>query len=70
MTHLRIFTLTFATLLMLAACGKSDEQASAGPDTGGNDLLAFVPADTPYVAANLEPIPEDVLDSYLAKHAQ
>lgn len=67
MTHLRIFTLTLATLLMLAACGKSDEQASAMPDTGGNDLLAFVPADTPYVAANLEPIPEDVLDSYLAK---
>jgi hypothetical protein len=67
MTHLRIFTLTLATLLVLAACGKSDEQVSAVPDTGVNDLLAFVPADTPYVAANLEPIPEDVLDSYLAK---
>ncbi len=67
MTHLRIFTLALTALLVIAACGKSDEQVAAVSDSGSNDLLAFVPADTPYLAANLEPIPEDVLDSYLAK---
>lgn len=67
MTHLRIFTLALAALLVMAACGKSDQQASALPDGGSNTLLAFVPPDAPYVAANLEPIPENVLESYLAK---
>ena len=54
MTFLRIFTLVLATLLLMAACGKSDEQVSALPDHDSNKLLAFVPADTPYLAANLE----------------
>lgn len=67
MTQLRIFTLALAALLVMAACGKSDQQASALPDGGSNTLLAFVPPDAPYVAANLEPIPENVLESYLAK---
>jgi hypothetical protein len=67
MTHLRIYSLALTTLFVLAACGKSEDQVAAVPDSGGNDLLAFVPKDTPYLAANLEPIPEDVLDSYLAK---
>jgi hypothetical protein len=67
MTHLRILTLALTSLLVVAACGKSDEQVSSVSDADSNDLLAFVPADTPYLAANLAPIPEDVLDSYLAK---
>lgn len=32
----------------------------------GNDPLDFVPADTPYVFANLEPLPADVTTRYLA----
>ncbi len=32
----------------------------------GNDPLDFVPADTPYVFANLEPLPADVTGRYLA----
>jgi hypothetical protein len=42
-------------LLALAACGKK-------PDA--NSPLAFVPADTPYVFANLEPTPQPVLDQW------
>lgn len=44
-----------ALLLALAGCGKK-------PDA--NAPLAFVPADTPYVFANLEPVPQPVVDSW------
>lgn len=45
----------FALLLALAACGKKPDADSP---------LAFVPADTPYVFANLEPTPQPVLDEW------
>jgi hypothetical protein len=48
--------------LALGACSRDDESAAAG-----NALLDFVPADTPYLAANLEPLPEDVVDAYLQR---
>lgn len=44
-----------ALLLALAGCGKK-------PDA--NSPLAFVPADTPYVFANLAPLPQPVLDQW------
>lgn len=46
--------LALAAALLLAACSHKDKDAP----------LAFVPADTPYVFANLEPLPEDVLQAY------
>ena len=36
---------------------------------GSNELLSYVPADTPYLFANLEPVPEEVIDTYLAAPA-
>ena len=42
--------------LMLAGCGKDEE--TVADDT----LLKYVPADTPYVFASLEPLPDDVMD--------
>lgn len=48
--------------LALAACGR--EQAVSG---AANPLLGYVPADTPYVAANLEPLPEAIADAYLQR---
>jgi hypothetical protein len=51
--------LIFAVLILggISSCSKPDEQ-------GGLDssLLQYVPADTPYVFANPEPLPDDVLD--------
>lgn len=44
-----------ALALVLAACGK---------DRDGAAPLAFAPADTPYVFANLEPMPDAVIDSW------
>lgn len=49
-----LMTLLFAAVL--AACGPSRKDLSAP--------LAFVPADTPYVFANLEPLPDDFIESY------
>lgn len=49
----------FAVLIFggITSCSKSDEKR--GLD---NSLLQYVPADTPYVFANPEPLPDDVLD--------
>ncbi len=44
-----------ALLLALAGCGKKPDASSP---------LAFVPADTPYVFANLEPVPQPVVDHW------
>jgi hypothetical protein len=63
MTAVRTVFLATALVLTLAACGR-DEEPSA---VAGNALLDFVPADTPYLAANLEPLPEDVVDAYLQR---
>lgn len=58
----RTFTLTAlaATTLALGACSRDDSDA-------GNPFLAYVPADTAYVMANLEPTPTDVTDAWLAR---
>jgi hypothetical protein len=67
MNYLRLTTLSLVTLLVLAACGKSEESTEATAGTATNELLAYVPADTPYLFANLEPVPEDVIDTYLTR---
>jgi hypothetical protein len=67
MMPLRLIALILTALLSLSACGKSDEPDQATATAGENELLSYVPADTPYLMANLEPISEDILDSYLAK---
>ncbi|MDZ7643797.1 MAG: hypothetical protein U5K76_05960 [Woeseiaceae bacterium] len=52
--------LTTALLIVLGACGRdAPEQPSLAAD---NALLEYVSADTPYLFAMLEPLPEDVLD--------
>ena len=45
---------------MLGACGRTEEP-QASPES--QHLLAFVPADTPYLMANLQPLPEEVIDA-------
>ena len=67
MTHLRFILLLLTASLVLGACSKDEETFSSPPGAGAIDLLAYVPADTPYLLANLDPIPEDILDSYLEK---
>ena len=61
----RTIALIAGMTLLLAACDK-DETVVAIKENS-NPLLAYVPADTPYVAAALEPIPKDIVDAYLAR---
>jgi hypothetical protein len=61
MTTLRLAFATLALTLLAAGCSRSEEPAAAA-----TALLAYVPPDTPYLAANLEPLPEAVVDAYLA----
>jgi len=67
MSHMRLTTLALVALLSLAACGKSEDPPAATSDTASNELLAYVPADTPYLFANLEPVPDEIIDTYLAR---
>lgn len=62
MSTLRLAFAAALFTVLSAACGRSEEPAEPS-----NTLLAHVPADTPYVAANLEPLPETVVDSYLSR---
>ena len=52
----------FATFV-LAACDKSeDESGSSSAYTAADSLLNYVPANSPYVLASLQPLPDDVVD--------
>lgn len=63
MTAIRTVIVATALAFALGACSR-DEEFDAG---AGNALLDYVPADTPYLAANLEPLPEDVVNAYLQR---
>ena len=51
------FALLALSAGLLVACGKSQDSSSDAP-------LAFVPADTPYVYATLEPTPAAVIEQW------
>lgn len=63
MKQLSLVTLSLAAALSLTACNNSGEPAAPDVTESTKSLLSHVPADTPYVMANLRPIPEDVLDA-------
>jgi hypothetical protein len=57
-----LFLMVFAAL-GLAACSKDKEPAPATSALSSNDtILRYVPADTPYVLASVEPIPDELMD--------
>lgn len=53
-----------AVALTVAACGKGPEQVA---QASSNSLLDYVPNDTPYLAGNLQPFPEDVIEANFAR---
>jgi hypothetical protein len=65
MTPIRLATLIAALTLLVAACDRSD--APAEPTYEMNALVDFVPAETPYLAANLAPLPDDFIDTWLVR---
>jgi hypothetical protein len=52
-------------LLTVSACGKDEAKPAIGGSS--NTLLSYVPPATPFLAANLQPTPGEVIDSFLLK---
>lgn len=63
MKFTRTLALIATAALLLTACNR--ESATVKENT--NPLLAYVPADTAYVFANLEPTPKELTDAYVAR---
>lgn len=53
--------LSLGALLFVAGCGKKGDDAGSGSLSNTDGVLAFVPADTPYVIANVEPIDDELV---------
>ena len=62
-----LLTTACTMAVALAACGQKEEQAAVPATDEAQSLLSMVPADTPYLAANLAPPPDAVIDTYLAR---
>jgi len=69
MTQFRLAVLAATSFLFIVACSDGKDEPSAAVDEagGGNQLLVHVPADTPYLFANLERVPDEVLDTFLLR---
>ncbi|MEN1728869.1 MAG: hypothetical protein AAGJ52_10570, partial [Pseudomonadota bacterium] len=63
----RLFLLTLLAAMMLIGCGGSDDSEGAAANTmsasdGGNPLFERIDADTVMIGANLQRVPEDLVD--------
>lgn len=67
MKLIRTFALIISASLILTACSKEPDDATVGLKENTNPLLAYVPADTTYVFADLEPIPAEITDVYITR---
>lgn len=63
MKFTRTLVLITTAALLVTACNRDD--ATVKENT--NPLLAYAPADTAYVFANLEPTPKELTDAYVAR---
>ena len=67
-TRTQLLLLAGALALMLAGCGK-DEPAVTDITPEARSLLAYVPADTPYLAGNLAALPDEIIDLQFQRYA-
>jgi hypothetical protein len=59
----KVIPLLAISAVLLSACSKDDEPEVTTATLGaGSDLLQYVPADSPYVFATLETLPDDIMD--------
>lgn len=63
----RTFALIFSASLMFTACSKEADDTTVNLKQNTNPLLSYVPVDTPYVFADLEPVPVEITDVYVAR---
>lgn len=70
MINLRLLALGTTALLTITACGKNEDaatEAAAEVSATAQSLFAYVPRDTPYLAGNLEPPTDEVIDVFLQR---
>ena len=67
MSYLRLLAIGTVSLLMVAACGKSEDAVEVAIEKTDSTLFDYVPSDTPYLAGNLQPIPDDVIEVFLQR---
>ncbi len=67
MSYLRLLAIGTVSLLMVAACGKSEDAVEVAIEKTDSTLFDYVPADTPYLAGNLQPIPDEVIEVFLQR---
>ncbi len=67
MSYLRLLAIGTASLLIVSACGKSEDTNEVTVEKTANTLLEYAPSDTPYLAGNLQPTPDEVIDVFLQR---
>lgn len=63
----RTLLLIISAALFLTACNKDSDESVVALKENTNPLLAYVPADTAYVFADLEPAPVEITDAYVER---
>ena len=67
MKFIRTLALIASASLIFAACSKEPDDADVSVKENTNPLLAYVPTDTAYVFADLEPVPAEITDVYVTR---
>jgi hypothetical protein len=67
MKLIRTLAIIVSATLIFTACSKESDDAVFAVEENTNPLLAYVPADTPYVFADLESVPEEITDAYVTR---
>lgn len=67
MSYLRLVAMGAALLLTVTACSKTEEAVEIAVEQTENTLFDYVPTNTPYLAGNLEPIPNEVIEVFLQR---
>jgi hypothetical protein len=63
MKFLRLTATLITAGALVVSCSRQDDELQAVD----NNLLQWVPADTPYVFAHLQPVPDDILDAWMVR---
>jgi hypothetical protein len=58
----KVFLTALISAFLFAACSKSDDTGDTTVFSSNDTILRYVAADTPYIFAAIEPLPDDVLD--------